>query len=66
MYFRAIATATPEMRYTKAQCLEAFERSEWFTRSMEQAARLQFLVLPKPSAPELLAQAILAAVKKSR
>ena len=32
MYFRAIATATPEMRYTKAQCLEAFERSEWFAR----------------------------------
>lgn len=37
-----------------------------YSESMEQAARLQFLVLPKPCAPQLLAEAILAAVKKSR
>ena len=32
MYFRGIGTATPTARYTKAECLEAFERSDWFAR----------------------------------
>ena len=32
MYFRAIGTATPAQRYTKAQCLEAFRASDWFAR----------------------------------
>ena len=32
MYFRALGTATPPGRYTKAQCLEAFEQSDWFAR----------------------------------
>ena len=32
MYFRAIGTATPAARYTKAECLEAFQRSDWFAR----------------------------------
>lgn len=32
MYFRGVATATPASRYTKAECLEAFERSDWFAR----------------------------------
>lgn len=32
MHFRAVATATPPGRYTKAQCLAAFERSEWYAR----------------------------------
>ena len=32
MHFRALGTATPEPRYTKADCLRAFERSEWFAR----------------------------------
>ena len=32
MYFCALATATPPGRYTKAQCLEAFEQSDWFAR----------------------------------
>jgi predicted naringenin-chalcone synthase len=32
MYIRGIGTATPPARYTKAQCLEAFQRSEWFSR----------------------------------
>jgi predicted naringenin-chalcone synthase len=32
MYLRSIATATPPARYTKAECLAAFERSEWFAR----------------------------------
>ena len=32
MYFRGIGTATPPARYTKAECLEAFQRSDWFAR----------------------------------
>ena len=32
MYVRAIATATPDSRYTKAECLEAFCASQWFSR----------------------------------
>ena len=32
MYFRGIGTATPPERYTKAQCLQAFENSDWFNR----------------------------------
>ena len=32
MYLRGIGTATPPARYTKAECLAAFERSDWFAR----------------------------------
>ena len=32
MHFRGIGTATPPARYTKAQCLEAFQKSDWFGR----------------------------------
>jgi predicted naringenin-chalcone synthase len=32
MYFRGIGTATPAARYTKAECLDAFQRSDWFAR----------------------------------
>jgi predicted naringenin-chalcone synthase len=32
MYLRAIGTSTPPSRYTKAQCLEAFQRSGWYAR----------------------------------
>ena len=32
MYFRGLGTATPPARYTKAECLAAFERSDWFAR----------------------------------
>jgi len=32
MYFRGIGTATPATRYTKAQCLTAFQESDWFGR----------------------------------
>jgi predicted naringenin-chalcone synthase len=32
MYFRGIGTATPSTRYTKSECLEAFQRSGWFAR----------------------------------
>ena len=32
MYFRGLGTATPPARYTKAECLAAFQRSDWFAR----------------------------------
>jgi alkylresorcinol/alkylpyrone synthase len=32
MFFRGIGTATPESRYTKAQCLEAFQASDWYAQ----------------------------------
>jgi alkylresorcinol/alkylpyrone synthase len=32
MYFRGLGTATPPARYTKEECLDAFQRSKWFAR----------------------------------
>ncbi|MCY7369594.1 MAG: stilbene synthase, partial [Polaromonas sp.] len=32
MFFLGIGTATPNTRYTKAECLSAFEQSDWFGR----------------------------------
>jgi hypothetical protein len=32
MFFRGIGTATPSTRYTKAECLEAFQKSDWYAR----------------------------------
>ena len=32
MFIRGLGTATPSNRYTKAECLAAFERSDWFAR----------------------------------
>lgn len=32
MYFSGVGTATPPARYTKAECLEAFQKSDWFAR----------------------------------
>jgi alkylresorcinol/alkylpyrone synthase len=32
MFFNGVGTAHPPMRYTKAECLAAFERSAWYAR----------------------------------
>ncbi len=32
MFFIGIGTATPSARYTKAECLEAFQNSDWYGR----------------------------------
>ncbi len=32
MYFRSVGTANPLARFTKAECLEAFQQSDWFSR----------------------------------
>ncbi len=30
MYFRGLGTATPAQRYSQVECLDAFEKSDWF------------------------------------
>ena len=32
MHIRAVGTATPAVRYSKAECLTAFQQSDWFAR----------------------------------
>ncbi|MDO8943948.1 MAG: hypothetical protein Q7U75_12240, partial [Desulfobacterales bacterium] len=32
MYIQSVGTASPPKRYTKAQCLAAFENSDWYSR----------------------------------
>lgn len=32
MFFSGIGTASPRNRYTKAECLEAFQKSDWYAR----------------------------------
>ena len=32
MHFRGIGTATPAARYSKSQCLAAFQGSDWYAR----------------------------------
>lgn len=32
MFIRGLGTATPPTRYTKAECLAAFQRSDWYAR----------------------------------
>jgi alkylresorcinol/alkylpyrone synthase len=39
MFLTGLATATPPARYTKAQCLAAFETSDWYDR-LDQRAHL--------------------------
>ena len=41
MFIRGVGTATPATRYTKAECLNAFEKSDWLNRL---DARSHFLV----------------------
>ena len=32
MFIRGVGTAVPDTRYTKTDCLQAFEQSDWFGR----------------------------------
>lgn len=45
MYLHAIGTSTPDRRYTKAECWEAFAVSEWFERLNGRSRALAQLVL---------------------
>jgi predicted naringenin-chalcone synthase len=45
MHFRGIGTATPPVRYSKAQCLAAFERSDWYSHLNARAHQIASRVL---------------------
>jgi alkylresorcinol/alkylpyrone synthase len=47
MHLLGIGTATPATAYTKAQCLSAFERSDWFGRLDERAHLIARTVLQR-------------------
>jgi alkylresorcinol/alkylpyrone synthase len=52
MYFRGIGTATPSTRYTKGECLQAFERSDWFARLDTRAHLIARTVLQRDNGIE--------------
>jgi len=52
MHLSAIGTATPPARYTKAQCLAAFEASDWFARLDGRAHQVARLVLQRDNGIE--------------
>ena len=45
MFVRGLGTAQPPRRYTKAECLEAFQSSEWFLKLDRRARTIAELVL---------------------
>src|SRR5580765_7752477 len=47
MFVRGLGIAIPSRRYTKAQCLEAFERSDWFARLDSRSHMIARLVLQR-------------------
>ena len=47
MYIQSVGTASPPDRYTKAQCLAAFERSDWFSRLDDRAHLVARTVLQR-------------------
>ena len=52
MHLRGIGTAKPPARYSKAQCLEAFERSAWFARLDARSHTIARLVLQRDNGIE--------------
>lgn len=52
MFFTGLGTATPAARYTKAQCLEAFQNSDWFGRLDARAHWLAQTVLQRDNGIE--------------
>jgi alkylresorcinol/alkylpyrone synthase len=52
MYIRGLGTATPPSRYTKAECLQAFERSDWFARLDARSHTIARLVLQRDNGIE--------------
>jgi alkylresorcinol/alkylpyrone synthase len=52
MFIRAIGTATPAARYTKAQCLDAFQKSDWFERLDARSHIMARLVLQRENGIE--------------
>lgn len=52
MFVNGIGTATPAVRYTKAQCWEAFQTSEWFGRLDARAHAVTKTVLQRDNGIE--------------
>ena len=52
MYLRGLGTAQPPTRYTKAQCLDAFQRSAWFARLDSRSHMIARLVLQRDNGIE--------------
>ena len=52
MYMIGLGTATPPARYSKAECLLAFEKSEWFARLDRRAHMLARAVLQRDNGIE--------------
>ncbi len=52
MYFRGVGTATPTARYTKAECLDAFQQSEWYARLDTRAHLIARTVLQRDNGIE--------------
>ena len=52
MFVNGIGTATPTARYTKAQCWEAFQSSEWFARLDARAHAVTKTVLQRDNGIE--------------
>lgn len=52
MHLIGIGTATPPARYTKAECLTAFERSDWFARLDSRAHLIARTVLQRDNGIE--------------
>jgi len=52
MHLRGLGTANPPARYTKAECLAAFERSDWFARLDSRSHTIARLVLQRDNGIE--------------
>lgn len=52
MYLRSIGTATPPARYTKAECLKAFQSSDWYGRLDARAHLIARTVLQRDNGIE--------------
>jgi predicted naringenin-chalcone synthase len=52
MYLRGIGTATPTARYTKAECLDAFQQSGWYARLDTRAHLIARTVLQRDNGIE--------------
>ena len=52
MFLNGIGTAAPEARYTKAECWEAFQRSDWFARLEPRAHLVARTVLTRDNGIE--------------
>jgi predicted naringenin-chalcone synthase len=52
MYLNALATATPERRYTKEDCWSAFVDSDWFSRLSDRSRAMVQLVLDRDNGIE--------------